>query len=103
GSRLTSTPALLTGSHTGPHTGPHTGSAPTVVRPDRSPRNPMPLDLPYRATILTALGWFKAMNFRFDVTGQHHVPRRGGAVLAINHISYVDFIMAGYGALPSRR
>ena len=63
----------------------------------------MPLDLPYRATILTALGWFKAMNFRFDVTGQHHVPRRGGAVLAINHISYVDFIMAGYGALPSRR
>lgn len=63
----------------------------------------MPLDLPYRATIWTALGWFKAMDFRFQITGQDHVPRTGGAVLAINHISYIDFIMAGLGAHPSRR
>lgn len=63
----------------------------------------MPLDLPYRATILTALGWFKVMDFRFQITGQEHVPRTGGAVLAINHISYIDFIMAGLGAHPSRR
>ena len=63
----------------------------------------MPLDLPYRATILTGLAWFKAMNFRFQISGQENVPRTGGAVLAINHISYLDFIMAGYGAHPSRR
>src|SRR5690606_11756965 len=64
---------------------------------------PMPLDLPYRTTILTALGWFKVMGFRFQISGQEQVPRRGGAVLAINHISYIDFIMAGLGAHPSRR
>ncbi|MDP9821320.1 lysophospholipid acyltransferase family protein [Nocardioides massiliensis] len=63
----------------------------------------MPLDLPYRATILTGLAWFKAMDFRFQISGQENVPRTGGAVLAINHISYLDFIMAGYGAHPSRR
>ncbi len=63
----------------------------------------MPLDLPYRTVIAAAHTWFRAMDFRFQVTGQEHIPRRGGAVLAINHISYVDFIMAGYGARWSKR
>jgi 1-acyl-sn-glycerol-3-phosphate acyltransferase len=47
--------------------------------------------------------WFKVMNFKFRVTGQEHIPRTGGAVLAINHISYIDFLMAGYGARWSKR
>lgn len=63
----------------------------------------MPLDLPYRATILTGLAWFKAMGIRCQVSGAEHIPRKGGAVLAINHISYLDFIMAGYAAHPARR
>ena len=45
----------------------------------------------------------RRMDFRFQVTGQEHIPRTGGAVLAINHVSYVDFIMAGYGARWSKR
>ena len=60
-------------------------------------------DLPYRVIVAAGHTWFKVMDFRFVVTGQHHVPRTGGAVLAINHISYVDFIMAGYGARWSKR
>lgn len=59
------------------------------------------------ATYYTIIGlgrtWFKAMDFRFRVTGQENIPRTGGAVLAINHISYVDFLMAGYGARWSKR
>ena len=59
------------------------------------------------ATYYTIIGlghtWFKAMDFRFRVTGQENIPRTGGAVLAINHISYIDFLMAGYGARWSKR
>lgn len=63
----------------------------------------MPHDIPYTVIIGAAHAWFRAADFRFVVTGHEHVPRRGGAVLAINHISYVDFIMAGYGARSSKR
>jgi 1-acyl-sn-glycerol-3-phosphate acyltransferase len=63
----------------------------------------VPKDIPYNLIIGAAHTWFRVADFRFVVTGQEHVPRRGGAVLAINHISYVDFIMAGYGARWSKR
>ena len=52
-------------------------------------------DLTYLSIIGAARTWFKAMDFQFRVTGQEHIPAESGAVLAINHISYVDFIMAG--------
>src|SRR4051812_10722571 len=35
--------------------------------------------------------------------GTEHVPREGGALLAFNHVSYVDFILGGYAAQPSHR
>lgn len=60
-------------------------------------------DAPYKAIIGLGHTWFRLMDFRFRVTGQEHVPRTGGAVLVVNHISYVDFIMAGYGARWSKR
>jgi 1-acyl-sn-glycerol-3-phosphate acyltransferase len=60
-------------------------------------------DVPYRLIVGAAHSWFKAMDFRFIVSGQEHVPRHGGVVLAINHVSYVDFIMAGYGVRWSKR
>jgi 1-acyl-sn-glycerol-3-phosphate acyltransferase len=37
------------------------------------------------------------------VTGAEHLPRTGGAVLASNHISYLDFIFCGLAALPAKR
>jgi 1-acyl-sn-glycerol-3-phosphate acyltransferase len=40
---------------------------------------------------------------RITVQGAEHVPTTGGAVLASNHISYLDFIFAGLAARPSRR
>ena len=60
-------------------------------------------DLTYRSIIVLGKTWFRAMDFQWHFTGHEHIPSEGGAVLAINHVSYVDFIMAGYGAVPSGR
>lgn len=46
---------------------------------------------------------FKVLGLRLNVQGGHHVPTTGGAVLASNHISHLDFIFAGLGARPSHR
>jgi 1-acyl-sn-glycerol-3-phosphate acyltransferase len=61
------------------------------------------LDITYPPIILAGKTWFKLMDFRFQLTGTEHIPREGGALLAFNHISYVDFILGGYAAVPSKR
>ena len=58
-------------------------------------------DLTYPPVILTAKTLFRAMGLRFQLSGTEHVPRTGGALLAFNHVSYLDFIFGGYGAQPS--
>lgn len=55
-------------------------------------------DLTFPLVIPTAKTWFKAMDFRFQMSGYENIPREGGALLAVNHISYVDFILAGFAA-----
>jgi 1-acyl-sn-glycerol-3-phosphate acyltransferase len=55
-------------------------------------------DLTYPPIIVAVKTIFRGMGVRFDVSGTEHIPRRGGAVLAVNHISYVDFVFAGYAA-----
>jgi len=60
-------------------------------------------DITYPPVVLTAKVAFKALGLRFVMRGSEHVPRTGGALLAINHISYVDFILAGYAAQPAGR
>jgi 1-acyl-sn-glycerol-3-phosphate acyltransferase len=49
----------------------------------------------YRPVIHTALGLFRILDLRLDVIGQEHAPLSGGAVVAINHVSYLDFALAG--------
>src|SRR5664279_4739229 len=46
---------------------------------------------------------FRVLDISFDVRGAEHIPRSGGAVLASNHVSYLDFIFCGYAAQPSKR
>lgn len=60
-------------------------------------------DLTYPPIIRLALGAFRALDQRLVVTGADHIPRTGGVLLAVNHISYVDFIYGGLAAHPSRR
>jgi 1-acyl-sn-glycerol-3-phosphate acyltransferase len=55
-------------------------------------------DIVYPPVILAARGLFGAMGLRFHVQGAQHVPRQGGAVLASNHVSYLDFAFVGFGA-----
>ena len=59
-------------------------------------------DRPYRAVIRTALGLFRALDFRITLEGAQHIPATGGAVIAANHVSYFDFMLVGYAALPHR-
>jgi 1-acyl-sn-glycerol-3-phosphate acyltransferase len=41
---------------------------------------------------------FALQGLRFHMEGLEHVPRRGGAVMAINHTGYFDFTYAGMAA-----
>src|SRR5881397_2242559 len=56
----------------------------------------------YPAVIRLALGLFRALDFRIDLGGAHHIPASGGAVIAANHVSYFDFMLVGYAARPHR-
>ena len=46
---------------------------------------------------------FAAMGLQFVERGYENVPRVGGGVIAINHVSYFDFIFAGKSAEPIGR
>lgn len=60
-------------------------------------------DLPYRFVIAAAKTWFKVGDVRIDMQGTEHIPATGGLVLACNHNSYFDFVMAGYPGERHRR
>ena len=60
-------------------------------------------DLVYPPVIGVARGLFAALGLKFTVEGVEHLPRTGGAVVASNHVSYLDFAFLGYGALPAKR
>lgn len=59
----------------------------------------------YRSVIGTLLGIFKAQKWDITVTGTEHVPRTGGAIIATNHIGYLDFTFVGFGVrqAPGKR
>ena len=54
-------------------------------------------ELTYGAIIAAARLTFRALGQQITITGLEHLPRAGGVVVAVNHISYVDFV---YGGLP---
>lgn len=52
----------------------------------------------YRPIVMTARTLFAGLGLRIDVVGEQNIPRHGGAVLAINHTSYLDFALGGIPA-----
>jgi 1-acyl-sn-glycerol-3-phosphate acyltransferase len=52
-------------------------------------------DLVYPPVVGFARTAFKVLDLKFQLTGTENVPRTGGAVIALNHISYVDFVLGG--------
>lgn len=60
-------------------------------------------DLTYPPVVVAVRTAFRLLDVRLDMRGTEHVPTTGGAVLALNHVSYVDFVFGGFAAWPSRR
>jgi 1-acyl-sn-glycerol-3-phosphate acyltransferase len=61
------------------------------------------MDLVYPPVIMSCYGAFNLLGLKFTLHGAEHVPTTGGAVLASNHVSYLDFIFCGRAARPSNR
>ncbi|WP_185995549.1 lysophospholipid acyltransferase family protein [Nocardioides campestrisoli] len=61
-------------------------------------------DITYPPIILTAKTVFRVLGQKFDIQGVEHIPRQGGALMAFNHVGYLDFIYGGFPAhLAGRR
>jgi len=52
----------------------------------------------YRVVIWLVKTVFGMYGWRIDVRGVEHIPRSGPAVIATNHIGYLDFTFVGYAA-----
>ncbi|HVL89512.1 MAG TPA: lysophospholipid acyltransferase family protein [Actinomycetota bacterium] len=57
----------------------------------------------YSVVIAGALGMIKSMRWPVTVVGGEHVPASGPAILASNHIGYLDFVFGGYAAREQGR
>jgi 1-acyl-sn-glycerol-3-phosphate acyltransferase len=57
----------------------------------------------YRPVIGLALTIFKTMGWRVRTFGAQNIPASGPAVLACNHIGYLDFVFVGYAAREQKR
>lgn len=57
----------------------------------------------FRTLEIVASTVVRAAGTKITFDGLHNVPERGGAVVAINHTSYVDFLPAALGTRQRRR
>lgn len=55
-------------------------------------------DFTYPATLAIGKTLFRALGIRFQMSGLEHLPTTGGAVLASNHVGYVDWLFNGAAA-----
>ena len=60
-------------------------------------------DLVYPPVITCIKIIWRGLGLKFKFKGQEHIPASGGAVLAMNHIGYLDFALVGTGVLPRKR
>jgi 1-acyl-sn-glycerol-3-phosphate acyltransferase len=60
-------------------------------------------DLTYPSIIRTAKVLFRVLGLDITMSGTEHVPTTGGALMAFNHVSYIDFVLGGLAAQPSHR
>jgi 1-acyl-sn-glycerol-3-phosphate acyltransferase len=61
------------------------------------------MELVYPTVIAFTRAAFWTMRWRVHGSGQEHIPATGGAVIASNHVGYLDFAFIGYSAIPRKR
>ena len=61
------------------------------------------MELVYPPVVALAKTMFRVLDMKIEIEGGEHIPTTGGAVLASNHSSYLDFIFCGLGAQPAKR
>jgi 1-acyl-sn-glycerol-3-phosphate acyltransferase len=61
------------------------------------------VEIVYPPVIGAARLMFRALDLRITVRGAEHVPSTGGAVLASNHVSYLDFVFCGLAGVERNR
>lgn len=61
------------------------------------------MELVYPAVIAVARATFTVMRWKVHIADAHHIPAQGCAVIAMNHVGYLDFAFVGYAALEQRR
>ena len=60
-------------------------------------------ELVYPPVIGIAKLFWRYLGLKLTITGQENIPTEGGAILAINHVGYLDFALAGTALIPSKR
>jgi 1-acyl-sn-glycerol-3-phosphate acyltransferase len=60
-------------------------------------------DFVYPPVIIVAKLFWKYLGLALSITGSENIPRKGGAIMAINHIGYLDFALAGTAVVPAKR
>lgn len=60
-------------------------------------------DRVYPVVITLVRLFWRVLGLRFTIKGAERIPRSGGAVMAINHVGYLDFAISGTAALPAKR
>lgn len=60
-------------------------------------------EIVYPPVIVALKTFWRYLGLQFHFEGQVHIPRKGGAILAMNHIGYLDFALIGTAALPTGR
>jgi len=61
------------------------------------------IDISYPIVIAAAKTWFKLGDIDIRMTGMENIPEKGGVLLAVNHLSFVDYLMAGYPGVERGR
>ncbi len=60
-------------------------------------------DRVYPFVVVLIRAFWRYLGLKFTIKGEEHIPRSGGAIMAINHIGYLDFALSGTAALPAKR
>lgn len=60
-------------------------------------------DFVYPPVVIAIKTFWKYLDLRFSFSGEANIPQDGGAILAINHIGYLDFAIVGTAVLPKKR